>query len=415
MVHAVSTSVGITVTPALTPLTRPPRDVTTAAPVASPKDCFVGSTGPAPKAKVQGVWASTVVGDSQRSYLLNVPKDLPASFTFDETKMDAADRQEMAKEPKLRPMFAKLQYLETTDPQARKAFQDLLGSLRNGDVMLRTYGSTTTTTSFYGKLGVSDPKGPGTLNSVAIASTGGAYSHVAMVQRPNAATRPQVTEAIFEGGVTESGLYTFLSALVDPVMGDRTAVTLMRPTENPIEANAAAAFAKDQVGSKYNFAMRPNRAPGDGKTNGWYCSQLVYESFDMNPAIRHAVFNVQQKPEDATRSRLTNAVVQGLRGEKALDAFFTNKHGTELKPRLCGVAKDLGKTWLHDGPSAIIRDGMRSVVMIGQISAASVNGKLGVSPQTHVRGGTVPAYVTPGDLAANDGRKVMTIMLNLTK
>jgi hypothetical protein len=387
-------------------------------PSAMAADTVSFQPGPSAKAGLKGVWANVVVGDSDRSYRLQVPKEVPAGFTLDESKLDAADRHELQKFPHLRGMFTKLQYLETTDPQAKAAFQDLMGSLRNGDVMLRTYGAVGESGGLMRATGVKDKSGPGVLNSLAIATTGGAYSHVAIVNKPNDQTRPRVIEAIFEGGVVDSGLYTFLYAMVDPKMGERTAVTLYRPTENRQEANTAVDYAKSQIGTKYNFAMQPNRGRVDAQQNGWYCSQLVYASFDQNPGINREVFGITQDGNDANRARLTHALVSGLQGQKALDGFFTNKHGDKMSQKIPGLFVDLGSSMLQAGPRKVKMDGMRGLAVVGQVAVGAVRAK--VAPEraksptmTTIGGREAPKWITPGDMAPNDGRKVMTVVFDL--
>jgi uncharacterized protein YycO len=382
-------------------------------------DTFARRPEPSVKAQLQGVWANVVVGDSDRSYLLAVPKEVPAGFKLDESKLDAADRRELATYPHVRALFTKLQYLETTDPKARDAFQDLFRSLRNGDVMLRTYGTTDRGGRIMRATGVKDPSGPGVLNSTAIATTGGAYSHAAIIAKPQGQARPHVIESIFEGGVVDSGPYTFLAAMVDQGnLGTRTAVTLYRPTEDRQEATAAVDFAKSQVGTKYNFAMQPNRTRVDAQQNGWYCSQLVYAAFDQNPAIDHAVLGVKQDGNDASRARLTHALVEGIQGRKALGNFFTNKHGETMAKKVPGIVTDIGASMLQAGPRQVVKDGLHGLATVGRVAAGAVMDKVAPgrskSPTiSSVGGREVPAFVTPGDIAPNDGRKVMTLVFDL--
>ncbi len=382
---------------------------------AATKDSFTRQPGPSVKAELQGVWSNVVVGDSERSYQLKVPKDVPAGFTLDESQLDAADRHELQKYPHVRDMFTKLQYLETTDPRAKAVFKDLMGSLRNGDIMLRTYGTVDDGRGLRRATGVKDKSGPGVLNSLAIATTGGAYSHVALVSKPLGQARPRVIESIFEGGVVDSGIYTFLYAMVDPKMGERTAVTLFRPTEDPKEAAAAAAFAKAEVGTKYNFAMQPNPNRMDAKQNGWYCSQLVYAAYDQNPAIGRQVFAIKQDGDDASRARLTHALVSGLRGEKALGGFFTNKHGDTMGKKLPGLLADLGSAMAQAGPRNLIKGGIRSLAVVGDVAVGAVTGRDQSPTMPTIGGREVPSWITPGDMAPNDGRKVMTVVFDLAK
>jgi uncharacterized protein YycO len=422
MVQAVASQAPVTPQPSLRPLSDRPASIrplknppSALAPQATPalrSDSFTGHQGPSAKTQLAGVWANVVVGDSDRSYRLKVPKDVPAGFTLDESKLDAADRHELQKMPQLRDMFTKLQYLESTDPQAKAAFSDLLTSLRNGDIMLRTYGTSKEGGRMMRATGVKDPSGPGVLNSIAIATTGGAYSHVAMVEKGNDQARPHVIESIFEGGVVDSGLYTFLYAMVDPGMGDRAAVTLFRPTENSREAAAAVDFAKQQVGTKYNFSMQPNRSRVEAQQNGWYCSQLVYASFDQNPAIGRQVFGIKQDGDDANRARLTHALVSGLQGNKALNNFFTDVHGKKMSQKAPGALLDIGTAMLQAGPRKVLRDGLHSALVAGDVAAGAVLHRKSSPTMTTVGGREVPRWVTPGDMAPNDGRKVMTLVFD---
>lgn len=412
MVQAVASQGPVTPLPRVRPQTPPPASAASTVSPALAPDRFIAQGGTPPKAKVAGVWSSVVVGDSDRSYLLKVPKDVPAGFQLDESKLDPADRREMQKYPNVRAFFTKLQYLETTDPQAKAAMQDLLGSLRNGDIMLRTYGTAQEGGRMMRATGVKDPSGPGVLNSIAIATTGGAYSHVALVSKPAGQDRPHVIESIFEGGVVDSGLYTFLYAMVDPGMGDRTAVTLFRPSDNPQEAKAAVDFATSQVGTSYNFSMQPNRSRVDAQQNGWYCSQLVYAAYDQNPAIGRQVFGIKQDGDDANRARLTHALVSGLQGRKALDAFYTDKHGKKLGQKLPGALLDIGTAMLQAGPRKVLRDGMHSALIVGDVAAGAVLHRKTSPTMTTISGRQAPKWVTPGDMAPNDGRKVMTIVFD---
>lgn len=132
-------------------------------------------------------------------------------------------------------------------------------------------------------------------------ATGGDWTHVALCvdkgPPPKFVESVGMTGSAESRGVTrESSFLQFISD-TEVAYGGKPEFAIVRPTTDPQQIQAAIRFAREKVGTGYDFDF----ATGNNK---YYCSELVFDAYRRNPYMREPVLALNLRETDRRDNRI---------------------------------------------------------------------------------------------------------------
>jgi hypothetical protein len=266
---------------------------------------------------------------------------------------------------------ATFQQLRRSNPELKAFIQEL----QPGDVVLIGKGNLKTPTG--------DVAWP----------TKSPYTHAMLVTEAAQGSKKggAVIHATFSG-VYEERLGDAMGMWMPHGGRPKSVFTVIRPSKDPAIAQAAIAHARGQLHKPYNWSMeRGNDAQ--------FCSQLIYNAYEANPAIPNRPLKLLQLDVDQTRMD----ALRGVGKNGALWTIFERKSMDVYKEASTGARLKMMAT-----------DGLNLVKGALSYGAGKVKGAVsetgGKTYATDYRY-QHPEFVSPGDFDLADGRKLHTLVM----